>query len=146
MKINRVDVSENISWVFQKGSWSIHVIFTAVIKLTLAQFMTENFSWQATILTYNVLTFLLFHWKVGDPFSSQYFNCTFWEQLNEQAGGSIHMRFLSLYPVILFIIVNKIVDWNKYMFCIYMVSLFMVVIPKLSFMHLRRVFGYRSHN
>lgn len=146
MKINRVDVSENISWILQKGSWTIHLVLTLIIKLTFSLIVSENTSWQLTIIVYNLITFFFFHWKVGDPFSSEYFNCTFWEQLTEQCIDAFHVRFLALYPAILFIIVNKIVYWNIYLFVIYIITLLMVIIPKLRFMHLRRLFGYRSHN
>lgn len=139
-------VSQNISWVLQKGSWFIHIIFTVIIKLTFTIFLTENTGWQVTAIMYNLLTFFFFHWRVGDPFSAEYRNCTFWEQLNEQEVDTTHVRFLALYPAILFFIVNKIVDWNLYLFFICSITLFMVIIPKLRFMHLRRIFGYRSHN
>lgn len=146
MKISKVNVSENISWILEKGSWAIHIILTIIIKLTLSHFVSENLSWQLSVILYNLITFFFFHWKVGDPFSGEYFNCTFWEQIVEQSLDSIHVRFLSLYPAILFIFVNKIVHWNNYLLFVYIITLLMVTIPKLSFMHLRRIFGYRSYN
>ncbi|EEQ82296.1 hypothetical protein NCER_101008 [Vairimorpha ceranae BRL01] len=142
----RVDISENISWIFQKESWFIHVVLTAILKLTIYQFFSDNISWQLCIIAYNIITFYFFHWKVGDPFSQDFYNYTFWEQIVEQSEDTIQVRFLALYPAILFIIINKFVNWNPYLLCIYVVTLFMVTIPKLSFMHLKRIFGYRSRN
>jgi hypothetical protein len=146
MKINRVDVSENISWIFQKGSWFIHILLTLIIKLSLSLFVSENTSWQWCIILYNLITFYFFHWKVGDPFSQDYYNYTFWEQIVEQSEDTKQVRFLALYPAILFVIINKIIYWDNFLLYIYILTLIMVTVPKLSFMHHRRIFGLRSLN
>ncbi|WUR02310.1 Orm1-like membrane protein [Vairimorpha necatrix] len=142
----RVDMSENISWIFQKGSWFLHILLVVLLKLTIYQFSSENVSWQLSILFYNLITFYFFHWKVGDPFSQDFYNHTVWEQIVEQSDDALQVRFLALYPALLFVIVNKLVSWNYGILFVYFLSLLMVTIPKLSFMHMKRICGIRSYN
>lgn len=146
MKQRKVFISQNISWIFQKGSWFIHILLTFFIKLTLSQFLSQQTSWQMTVIIYNLLTFYFFHWRVGDPFCREFYNCTVWEQIVEQSEDTIQVRFLALYPSILFIIVNKIVKYCSWLYFVNLGVLILVVVPKLSFMHMKRIFGYNSFN
>ncbi len=139
-KNSKVYYSSNISWTLQKGSWLIHFIMTALFYVLYSQFISNNLSYQLTILTYNISTFIFFHWIVGDPFDKNFREFTFWEQLQEQMENSNTLIFMALYPVILFMIINKLVIWDGTLYVMSWISLLMVVIPKLSFMHMKRIF------
>jgi ORMDL family len=142
-KHHKVDISENISWTVQKGASVMHFILTFLICLILTQAFGYNMAWQLTVIIYNILTFIFFHWIVGDPFDTNYRNYTFWEQITEQLEHSYSLIFMSVYPVLLFMAVNRIVVWNTWLFYIAVISLAFVVVPKLGFMHMKRIFGIK---
>lgn len=142
-KSNPTDVSQNVSWTMQKGSWITHIAVTLFCYLIFRTFFSAQLSWQLTILTYNCSTFIFFHWIVGDPFDHNYNDCTFWEQITEQLSSTSSIIFLCAFPVILFIICNHVVIWGKLFYpCVF--SLCIVVVPKLGFMHKKRMFGLKK--
>ncbi|KAG0418628.1 hypothetical protein EQH57_0709 [Dictyocoela roeselum] len=137
-------LSQNIAWTITKGSWLTHIFLTLAINTLLSHIFGKNKGLQATILCYNIITFIFFHWILGDPFNSQYNNHTFWEQLTEQLENSPEsLFFLGIYPIALFIFCNHVVDWDGILFYLCVASLGLVVLPKLEFMHLRRVLNFR---
>ena len=139
-------LSQNISWTIQKGSWIMHLILTFIFWIMLSQIFGRAIGWQLTVITYNVCTFIFFHWIVGDPFDNSYRDFTFWEQMAVQLQHSSTLIFMSIYPVILFMVVSRVVIWNPKMLIVAIISLSFVVIPKLGFMHMKRVFGIKRHD
>jgi len=150
MKKNKVtpsvNVSSNISWTIQKGSWIAHIIITTLLSLLFVQLLGLNLGMQYAIITYNVCSFIFFHWIVGDPFNSDYKDCTFWEQMAIQLGHTSTLKFMALYPVAFFMIAHTIVTWNVWLLIVASITLALVVIPKLGFMHMKRVFGIKRYD
>ncbi|EPR78093.1 ORM1-like protein [Spraguea lophii 42_110] len=138
-------VSQNVAWTFQRGSFISHILITFLVNILYAQLFSRNLSYQLTILTYNMATFIFFHCIIGDPFDSRYVTHTFWEQMVEQLDNTETVWFLGLFPVILFILGNHLVKWNNTMFILCFISLCMVMIPKLGFMHRRRIISSKEH-
>jgi len=143
MKVKPSGVSQNVAWTDQKGSWLIHMTITFLLLVILAQIFGINKAIQLTILFYNCITFIFFHWIIGDPFEERFEGHTFWEQMTEQLEYSESTLFVGLYPAIIFIIGNHLVVWNKVIFYASLFSLCLVMIPKLGFMHGKRIFGLR---
>jgi hypothetical protein len=143
-KENPPGVSQNVAWTFQKGSWMAHIMVTIIAKLVYSTFFSSSTSWQLTILTYNISTFIFFHWIIGDPFDHTFYGCTFWEQMTEQLENTYSMLFLWIYPIILFIVGAHMIKANTIMFYLCVFSLCLVVIPKMGFMHKKRLFGLRD--
>ena len=139
-------LSQNVSWTIQKGSWLIHLIVTFILWITLSQIFGHSIGWQLTVITYNIVTFIFFHWIVGDPFDTSYREFTFWEQVTEQLEHSSTLIFMSVYPVILFMVVSRIVVWKIKLLIVAIISLALVVVPKLGFMHMKRIFGIKRHD
>jgi len=146
MAKKEVGLSSNISWTVQKGSWAIHFVITGIIGLFFTQFFGVNTGLQISTIAYNVISFIFFHWIVGDPFTIEYTGFTFWEQMAVQLGESSTLKFLALYPILLFLFVHRTVEWNFALFLIAFISLMFVVIPKLGFMHLKRIFGIKRYD
>lgn len=145
-KKNKTALSSNISWTIQKGSWAIHFIITLLITFLFNQMFGVNTGLQIAVITYNILSFIFFHWIVGDPFSTEYKQFTFWEQMASQLEESSSLTFLALYPILLFLLINRLVHWNITLFVLSFISLILVVIPKLGFMHMKRVFGIKRYD
>jgi hypothetical protein len=43
-------------------------------------------------------------------------------------------------------IVSRLITWNLRLFIVAIISLGFVVVPKLGFMHMKRVFGIKTHD
>lgn len=134
-------VSQNISWTLEKCSTIVHILVTVAVNLIFRTFFKPTTAWALTVLAYNCTTFLFFHWIVGDPFDHSFSDCTFWEQMTEQLGYSQGMYFMTVFPVMLFIVSSHIVRWGYKTYWLCTFSLCIVMIPKLEFMHKRRIFG-----
>lgn len=145
-KEKKVVVSQNISWTIQKGSWLIHFVLTFLFWIVFSQIWGYSKGWQVSVICYNFITFFFFHWIVGDPFDTNYRGFTFWEQMAVQLGQTSTLKFMAIYPVLLFMFVNRLVDWDKKLLCIAVISLALVVVPKLGFMHLKRILGIRRYD
>lgn len=145
-KNSNVDISSNVAWTYQKGSWLVHFLITGLITLLFTKFLGKNKGLQVALIFYNVSSFIFFHWIVGDPFNSKYKKFTFWEQMSVQLGDSSSLTFLSLYPIVLFFGVHRMVTWEKTYLILAIISLAFVVIPKLGFMHTKRVFGIKRYD
>ena len=134
-----VDISQNIAWTLNKSSWLIHPLALVFIYLTLCIAVNSNTSLQLTLTIYNISTFILFHMIPGIPFNDRYSTHTFWEQLSEQLESSSGLIFISIFPIIAFFAINLIVCWCPALLYTCIASLILVAIPKLGFMHLRRM-------
>lgn len=145
-KNSKIGISSNVSWTIQKGSWLVHFVITGLITLLFTQAFGRNKGLQLALILYNCSSFLFFHWIVGDPFNSEYKDFTFWEQMNIQLEDSSSLTFMALYPIVLFFAVHRLVEWEKSLFFIASISLLFVVIPKLGFMHMKRVFGIKRYD
>lgn len=143
-KNRRVNVSQNVAWTSQRGSWMIQVIVVLFLKLTLSILFDGDVAWQLSLIVYNITTFIFFHLIPGDPFSNRYGVYTFWEQLSEQLEDSSGPVFITLFPLMMFIIINFVVKWNAFLFWTCVVTLFLVIVPKLGFMHLRRILFFKE--
>lgn len=142
----KVNVSQNVSWTLKKGSWVAHFLITGLITLLFTQMFGKNLGLQISVITYNVCSFIFFHWIIGDPFNADYKEYTFWEQMATQLEDSSSLIFMALYPIFLFLFVHRSVEWNTKLFFIAFISLMFVVIPKLGFMHMKRVFGIKRYD
>lgn len=145
LKEKQLAISQNVSWTIQKGSWLIHFVMTGLFLVLYSQIFGFSKACQLTVITYNIATFIFFHLIVGDPFDNTYRNCTVWEQMAVQLNQSSTLKFMSTYPVLLFVLVTRLVEWSRVYFYIAFISLLFVVIPKLGFMHMRRLFGIEVH-
>lgn len=141
-----VNVSSNVSWTIQKGSWLIHFLVTGLLTLLFVQLLGKNLGLQWALISYNVGSFIFFHWIVGDPFNAEFKDCTFWEQMALQLGHSTSLKFMALYPVLFFMIVHQMVTWNMWLLVVAGITSLLVVIPKLGFMHMKRVFGIKRYD
>lgn len=134
-------LSQNIAWTVHKGSFIAHISVVMIGHSILRFVFTKEMAYQVTPLLYNVITFVFFHLIVGDPFDTRFNDHSFWEQMVEQLGYGTTTIFFMVFPIVMFILINHLVVWNVYLFYLNILSLILVVVPKLGFMHRKRVFG-----
>ena len=145
-KVEQGAISQNIIWTIKRGSWAIHFLLTFVIWVVLMQVLGSDQAWQLTVILYNAFTFLFFHWIVGDPFNTDYRGFTFWEQMADQLGQTATLKFMALYPTLLFMFVSRIATWSRVYLCLAIISLVLVTVPKFGFMHMKRIFGIQRYD
>jgi hypothetical protein len=139
-KSKDINVSQTVAWTLHRGSWIIHVLILVLIRASFSIFLSADAAWQLSLVIYNLATFVFFHLISGDPFNDEFSNCTFWEQLSLQLEDSSGLVFISIFPLLSFIVISYFTRWNAIMLWMCSISLFVVTLPKLGFMHLRRLF------
>lgn len=146
-----IKISQNVAWTVHKGSYLIHLLITFLLLIIFLSFLPQKESIYLTIITYNIITFIFFHWILGDPFAEIYSNLTFWEQMNEQLVYDQTILFMGLYPILQFVVGTRIAfhycyddEFKLYFLCI--LTTCFVLVPKLGFMHKRRILGLRDIN
>jgi hypothetical protein len=88
------------------GAWVIHLVLLATGKvlIDIVPGMTQTISWTITLQAYLLITFLIFHWVTGTPFSANqgaYDRLTFWEQIDHGAQNTPARKFLTSLPIVL---------------------------------------------
>jgi hypothetical protein len=84
----------------------IHLVLLATGKvlIDIVPGMTQTISWTITLQAYLLITFLIFHWVTGTPFSANqgaYDRLTFWEQIDHGAQNTPARKFLTSLPIVL---------------------------------------------
>lgn len=140
-------LSQNIAWTVHRGAFIAHILIIALGYFILRSLLNDsNLTLMLTPLFYNISTLIFFHLIVGDPFDPSYGGHSFWEQLIDQIGYHSSTIFFMACPIVLFFVVNHLVNWNVYLYGLNILSLIVVIIPKLGFMHRKRLFGIGSNN
>lgn len=89
--------------------------------------------------------FICFHWLIGSPFGStnqgEYSNLTLWEQLDDGEQFTSSKKFLTLFPIILFLLSIHYTHYDLVTFAINLAVLIVVLIAKLPIMDKVRLFG-----
>jgi uncharacterized membrane protein YjdF len=139
-------INPNTSWLNARGSWTVHICFVVSIKLFFSSLpgTTPEASWTLTLLSYNLITFFIFHWTLGAPFrfdQGDYDGLTLWEQIDDGQQFTPTRKFLTAVPTILFLLSTHYTHYDVPTFCINFISLVAVLIAKLPSMHRVRIFG-----
>lgn len=136
----------NVSWLNSRGGWIINIIIIVFTRLLLAciPFVSSELAWTVTILSYNFITFFMFHWVRGSHFDfnqNEVEGLTLWEQIDYGAQFTPTKKFLTAIPILLFLISTHYTHYNFTIFLINATSVVIVLIGKLPIMHKVRIFG-----
>ncbi|EGF77625.1 hypothetical protein BATDEDRAFT_27467 [Batrachochytrium dendrobatidis JAM81] len=136
----------NSTWVNSRGSWiaTIVVIFFMRVGLAVVPGITTEASWTLTNVGYNTITFFMFHWISGVPYSinqNEYDGLTLWEQIDGGAQFTPTKKYLTAVPIVLFLLSTHYTHYDFLTFMINLTSLVIVLIAKLPSMHRVRLFG-----
>eukprot|EP00842_Homolaphlyctis_polyrhiza_P003917 jgi/Hompol1/4526/HPOL_000939-RA len=129
---------------------------TIIVAVVLLRFgfsvlpgISAEASWTLTNITYNVITFYMFHWMLGTPFiynQNEYDGLTLWEQIDGGAQFTATKKFLTAVPVFLFLIGTHYAHYDLPTFMINFAALMVSLIGKLPAMHKVRLFGLNKRD
>lgn len=137
----------NATWVEFKGAWIIHIILIVILKFifNFLSLVNNDWNWTLTNLTYNILSYILFHQIKGSPFEfngGAFDNLTMWEQIDNGDQYTPAKKFLMSVPITLFLLSTHYSNFNLNLFILNGVSCLCVVVPKLAISHRLRVTLY----
>ncbi|XP_039004136.1 ORM1-like protein 2, partial [Hibiscus syriacus] len=98
-------------------------------------------------LAHFLVTYHLFHWKKGTPFADDqgiYNNLTWWEQIDDGKQLSRNRTFLTIAPVVLYLIASHTTDYQHPMLFLNTLAVFVLVVAKFPNMHKVRIFGINA--
>ena len=124
-------------------------------KNYFSQKFTTNFDflfqcWTATNVVHNLITFFVFHWTKSTPWLSpiEHGNTrrlTHWEQIDHGTQFTPTRIFLTIVPIILFMLTSFYTKYDSIHFVINFLSLVFVLVPKHHSFHKVRLFGINKY-
>ncbi|MBA0769418.1 hypothetical protein Gotri_018151 [Gossypium trilobum] len=141
--------------------WTIYIL---ILFLAPCSFRLRLFSWHGldhhqplsfprTIPIYYfffyslIITCHFFHWKKGTPFAEDqrmYNGLTWWEQIDNGKQLTPNRKFLTIVPVILYLIASHTIDYQHPMLFFNTIVVVVLVVAKFPNMHKVRIFGINS--
>ncbi|XP_020553510.1 ORM1-like protein 1 isoform X2 [Sesamum indicum] len=91
-----------------------------------------------------LVTYHFFHWKKGTPFGDDqgiYNGLTWWEQIDNGKQLTRNRKFLTVVPVVLYLIASHTTDYQHPMLFFNTLAVLVLVIAKFPNMHKVRIFG-----
>eukprot|EP00897_Mesotaenium_endlicherianum_P002876 jgi/Mesen1/2616/ME000166S01740 len=146
------DLNKNTSWFLYPGAWSMYffiVMFSWLLILSVLN-CSVGTAWTLVNIIHFAVTFYLFHWKKGSPFcedQGMYDKLTWWEQLDDGRQFSNNRKFLTVVPVIMYLVASYTMrDHTYYSSALLLntVIVFTLIIAKAPFLHKVRIFGINS--
>ncbi|KAJ3192628.1 hypothetical protein HK101_006208 [Irineochytrium annulatum] len=128
------------------GSWFTNVLVLIALRIGLGIIpgLSGEAAWTLTNLIYNTATFFMFHWVIGTPFDvnqGEYGGQTLWEQIDNGAQFTPTKKYLTMVPIVLFLLSTHFTHYDSITFMINLTSLVIVLIGKLPSMHNVRILG-----
>jgi len=143
----------NANYMNGRGFWVFYVLVVAAAHLILLSVPINEFSvpwvWTTTNVGHNAVSFYVLHWMKSHPWMTfdQGTNrrLTHWEQLDHGVQYTPTRKFLTIIPILLFILASAYTKHDNLHFVINSVSLAFVLIPKLPSFHKVRLFGINKY-
>ncbi|KAJ3293370.1 hypothetical protein HDU79_000406 [Rhizoclosmatium sp. JEL0117] len=136
----------NSSWPNLRGSIATNVFVLVFLRMGLGLIpgITVEAAWTITNLLYYSITFIMFHWVLGVPFAlnqGEFEDMTLWEQMDKGEPFTPAKKYLTVIPILLFLISTHYSHYDVPTFGINFIALVIVLIPKFPSMHRVRIFG-----
>lgn len=133
----------NATWVNYKGAWIIHVvlILSGIVLLDIIPGMTQDLAWTIVNLGYLSISYIMFHYVTGVPFESAdnsgvYDRLTLWEQIDSGAQYTPAKKWLTTFPIVLFLLSTHYTRYDSHLFSLNLAALVLVgLAPKLPMFH-----------
>ncbi|CAM0905801.1 unnamed protein product [Alopecurus aequalis] len=156
-----VDVNKNTEWFMYPGVWTTYILllFFAWLLVLSVSGCSPGAAWTAVNLGHfavrtapvassYLITYHFFHWKKGTPFAADdqgiYNRLTWWEQIDNGQQLTRNRKFLTVVPVVLYLIASHLTDYNQPMLFLNTVAVLVLVVAKLPNMHKVRIFGINA--
>mmetsp|Transcript_37361 Transcript_37361/g.60502 ORF Transcript_37361/g.60502 Transcript_37361/m.60502 type:complete len:159 (+) Transcript_37361:83-559(+) len=141
-------LNPNVAWTREKFAWSGYIAIVIGFRffLTVLRF-DEHTAWTTTHLLHAVFTWFAFHWVRGSPFGEEfddqgkYNKYTWWEQIDNGRQNTPSRKFLTIFPVVLYLLTCHYTGYHFPTLLVNSVALAVLLISKLPEMHKVRIFG-----
>ncbi|GAB4857645.1 hypothetical protein Ancab_015551 [Ancistrocladus abbreviatus] len=149
------DLNKNTEWFTYPGVWTTYILilfFSWLIVLSLLG-CSSGMAWTIVHLfhfffrslwTAEIVTYHFFHWKKGTPFTDDqgiYNGLTWWEQIENGKQLTRNRKFLTVVPVVLYLIASHTTNYQNPMLFFNTLAVFVLVVAKFPHMHKVRIFG-----
>ncbi|KAL6126342.1 hypothetical protein ACLB2K_074393 [Fragaria x ananassa] len=158
------DLNRNTEWFMYPGVWTTYILilfFSWLLVLSIFG-CSPGMAWTIVNLSHFLVTVIhisifyieesdscqvtyqFFHWKKGTPFAEDqgiYNGLTWWEQMDNGKQLTRNRKFLTVVPVVLYLIASHTTDYQHPMLFLNTLAVIVLVIAKFPNMHKVRIFG-----
>ncbi|KAL0296390.1 UNVERIFIED_CONTAM: hypothetical protein Sradi_6691100 [Sesamum radiatum] len=134
------DLNRNTEWFTYPGVWTTYILilfFSWLVVLSVFG-CSPGIAWTVVHLSHFVVTYQFFHWKKGTPFADDqgiYNRLTWWEQIDNGKQLTRNRKFLTVVPVVLYLIASHTTDYQHPMLFFNTLAVFILVVAKFPHMH-----------
>ncbi|KAJ7545241.1 hypothetical protein O6H91_09G112000 [Diphasiastrum complanatum] len=143
------DPNKNTSWFQLPGIWTTYILIIFISWLLILSVLrcSPGMAWTIVNLVHFMVTYRFFHWKKGTPFAEDqgiYNDLTWWEQVDDGRQFTRNKKFLTVVPVVLFLIASHTTNYQYPMLLFNTIAALVMVIAKAPNMHKVRIFGINA--
>ncbi|ETE69210.1 ORM1-like protein 2 [Ophiophagus hannah] len=145
------EMNPNTRVMNSRGIWLAYSISVAVLHIIFLSipFFSVSVVWTLTNVIHNLVMFWFLHTVKGTPFETPDQGkdrlLTHWEQIDYGTQWTSSRKFLSISPIILYILTSFYTKYDPVHFVINTTSLLSVLLPKLPLFHGVRLFGINQY-
>ncbi|KAE9450258.1 hypothetical protein C3L33_17831, partial [Rhododendron williamsianum] len=128
-------------------AWSTHLSSSKLDKISAPGLHWHYLNRLDEYLDIYGVTYQCFHWKKGTPFAEDqgiYNRLTWWEQMDNGKQLTRNRKFITVVPVVLYLIASHTTDYQHPMLFFNTVAVFVLVVAKFPHMHKVRIFGINA--
>ncbi|XP_059079381.1 ORM1-like protein 2 [Tigriopus californicus] len=143
----------NTNYMNGRGFWIFYLLVLGGVHIILLSVPVSLFSvawvWTLTHVGHNAIQFWFLHWMKSHPWitfdQGSNRRLTHWEQIDHGVQYTPTRKFLTILPIMLYILASGYTRYDKIHFAINTLSLASVLIPKLPWFHKVRLFGINKY-
>ncbi|KAJ8258162.1 hypothetical protein GJAV_G00193830 [Gymnothorax javanicus] len=145
------EVNPNTRVMNSRGIWLAYLLLVAVLHIVLLSipFLSVPLVWTLTNVIHNLVMYLFLHTVKGTPFETPDQGkarlLTHWEQMDYGIQFTASRKFLTISPIVLYILASFYTKYDATHFLINTGSLLSVLLPKLPQFHGVRIFGINKY-
>ncbi|XP_026881638.1 ORM1-like protein 2 [Electrophorus electricus] len=145
------EVNPNTRVMNSRGVWLTYLLLTVVLHVVLLSvpFLSVALVWTLTNVIHNLAMYVFLHTVKGTPFETPDQGkarlLTHWEQMDYGVQFTSSRKFLTISPIVLYILASFYTKYDATHFLINTVSLISVLLPKLPQFHGVRLFGINKY-
>ncbi|KAJ8016855.1 hypothetical protein DPEC_G00011680 [Dallia pectoralis] len=144
------EVNPNTRVMNSRGIWLAYLLLVTVLHVVLLSIpvLTVPLVWTLTNVIHNLVMYLFLHSVKGTPFETPDQGkarlLTHWEQIDYGIQFTSSRKFLTISPIVLYILASFYTKYDATHFLVNTGSLLSVLLPKLPLFHGVRIFGINS--
>ncbi|KAE8750572.1 hypothetical protein FOCC_FOCC002552 [Frankliniella occidentalis] len=145
------NANPNTTWLKSRGMWVSYILGMLILHLIILSvpLLSVAMAWTVTNLIHNLSHLIFLHSLKGAPWIPQdQGDCrslTHWEQIDDGAQFTKTRKFLFAAPIVLFLLTCFYTKNDTSHFVVNLVSLVIVIVPKLPQLHEVRIFGINKY-